>query len=340
LDELLAHGQTTTPHRSARAHSNALCSFLTTGSKKSSFSVSPIFGIANASGSQRAARMNKGIRILVVDDNDDIRSIFKEGLENRGYEVVAATTVNEALYLISTQKFDALLSDLHMPDAGDGLTVVSAMRHAHPEAVTVVQSGYPALEEAMTAILLQADEILMKPVSLAQIADIIGKRLSTRPNALKTTRQDKEKVATILERDADKIIQEWHKLVEKNQELAAIPLESQERTGHVALLLSDIVSRLRLPLTANAIVSRSAREHGVLRRKQGYNIPLIVEESRMLQVSIFNVLQSNLGTVDFSTVLLDVMTIADEVDSQLKQAVIGFSESWSTKSASVSGNAN
>jgi len=60
----------------------------------------------------------------------------------------------------------------------------------------------------------------------------------------------------------------------------------------------------------------------------------------MLQVSIFNVLQSNLGTVDFSTVLLDVMTIADEVDSQLKQAVIGFSESWSTKSAGVSGNAN
>jgi hypothetical protein len=53
---------------------------------------------------------------------------------------------------------------------------------------------------------------------------------------------------------------------------------------------------------------------------------MIVEESRMLQVSIFNTLQNNLSKVDFDTVLLDVMTIADEVDSQLKQAVLGFTE--------------
>ena len=47
---------------------------------------------------------------------------------------------------------------------------------------------------------------------------------------------------------------------------------------------------------------------------------LVVEESRILQVRIFNTLQDNLVRVDFSKVLLDVMTIADEVDSQLKQA--------------------
>jgi hypothetical protein len=57
---------------------------------------------------------------------------------------------------------------------------------------------------------------------------------------------------------------------------------------------------------------------------QGYTVPMVVEESRMLQVSIFNNLQNNLNSVDFSTILLDVMVIADEVDSQLKQAVLGF----------------
>ena len=46
----------------------------------------------------------------------------------------------------------------------------------------------------------------------------------------------------------------------------------------------------------------------------------------MLQVTIFETLQNNLGKVDFSTVLLDVMAIADEVDSQLKQTVLGFME--------------
>ena len=51
---------------------------------------------------------------------------------------------------------------------------------------------------------------------------------------------------------------------------------------------------------------------------------MVVEESRILQVSIFNTLQNNLAKVDFSKVLLDVITIADEVDSQLKQAMLSY----------------
>jgi hypothetical protein len=54
---------------------------------------------------------------------------------------------------------------------------------------------------------------------------------------------------------------------------------------------------------------------------------MIVEESRILQVSIFGTLQKNLGSVDFSLLLPDVMTIADEVDSQLKQTIVSFGES-------------
>ena len=51
---------------------------------------------------------------------------------------------------------------------------------------------------------------------------------------------------------------------------------------------------------------------------------MIVEESRILQVSIFDTLQKNLSTVDFSLLLIDIMTIADEVDSQLKQTISSF----------------
>ena len=54
---------------------------------------------------------------------------------------------------------------------------------------------------------------------------------------------------------------------------------------------------------------------------------MMVEESRILQVSIFNTLQNNLIRLDFSKVLLDVMTIADEVDSQLKQAMLSYVDS-------------
>jgi hypothetical protein len=71
-------------------------------------------------------------------------------------------------------------------------------------------------------------------------------------------------------------------------------------------------------------VSEAAVEHGKIRQSQGYSISMIVEESRILQVSIFNTLQKNLRTVNFSLLLTDVMTIADECDSQLKQTLNSF----------------
>ncbi len=262
-------------------------------------------------------------RILLVDDNGDIRAVFQEGLECHGFEVVPAASVNEALRLISTEHFDVLVSDLRMPDAGDGFTVVSAMRHKQPHAVTLVLSGYPALQEAMTAILLQADEILVKPVGVAELADIVKKKLS---NPSPRMGPNRERVAAILERDKGPTLSKWMSRVERNEELAAISLSYQERTGHLPQLLRDLVARLRLAPNAKVPISNAAREHGILRHKQGYTVAMIVEESKVAQASIFNTLQENLGSVDFSTVLLDVMTIADEVDSQLKQAMLGFME--------------
>jgi CheY-like chemotaxis protein len=270
-------------------------------------------------------------RVLLVDDNDAIREVFQEGLENRGFEVVPAASVNDALKLIANQSFDVLLSDLHMPEAGDGFTVVSAMRHTYPKAVTLVFSGYPALQEAMSAILLEADEILVKPVHLDSIVEIIRKKLSN-PSSRKAA--NKERVANILEHDLEPTIRHWLSRVDLNEELASLPLNYEQRTGHLPLLLADLARRLRLAPNAKVPISSAAREHGILRRTQGYTVAMVVEESRILQVSIFNTLQNNLTRVDFSTVLLDVMTIADEVDSQLKQAMLGFMETIPIRSAS------
>ncbi len=269
-------------------------------------------------------------RILLVDDNDDIREAYQIGLQNRGFEIVPASSVSDALRLISTEKFDVLLSDLHMPDDGDGFTVVSAMRHTQPQAVTLVLSGYPAIKEAMSAILLEADEVLTKPIGIAAIAEIIQNKLTSHSTRTLTK---KESVAEILERDMTPTIQHWMTKVEQNDELMRVPLNYQNRTGHLPKLLGDLVLRIRLSPADEIPLSSAARDHGILRHEQSYTAPMIVEESRILQVSIFNTLQNNLKTVNFSSVLLDVMTIADEVDSQLKQQMIGFMEPLVAKSA-------
>jgi hypothetical protein len=72
------------------------------------------------------------------------------------------------------------------------------------------------------------------------------------------------------------------------------------------------------------LLSDGAFNHGILRREQGYTAAMMVEESRMLQVSIFETLQDNQEKLDANVLLVDVMAIADEVDSQLAQAMASY----------------
>jgi len=260
-------------------------------------------------------------RVLVVEDDDSVRLMLHEGLHRDGFEVVLASNVRDALRLIATETFDVLLSDLHMPLAGDGFTLVSAMRHTHPDALTIVLSGYPALDEAMSAILAQADEIFAKPIRIGAVRELIRARLAD-PHSIK--RMKPESVASILERESETTIQNWLDIVDQDAELTCIPLSRIERTGHLPKLLLDLIVRLRLDSGLPAPISQAARDHGEMRLQQGYTATMVVEESRILQVSIFSTLQRNLCGVDFSRLLLDVVTIADEVDSQLKQAMLSY----------------
>jgi YesN/AraC family two-component response regulator len=220
-----------------------------------------------------------------------------------------------------------------MPGAGDGFTVVSAMRHKNPDAVTLVFTGFPALQEAMDAILLQADEVLVKPMAIPELFALIREKLQKRDVRKAVIA---ERVAAILERDTLATIDDWLVRVEKEDELTCVPLSREQRTGHLPKLLQELVHRLRVPRSLGTKqVSKAAVEHGKVRQSQGYSLPMIIEESRILQVSIFQTLQNNLTTVDFSSVLLDVMTIADEVDSQLKQAIVSFTGQAEACSISV-----
>jgi DNA-binding NtrC family response regulator len=107
-------------------------------------------------------------RVLLVDDDDGVRAMMHAMLQRKGFEVVVAASVTDALRHIATESFDVLITDLHMPDPGDGFTVVTAMRHSQPNALTLLVSGYPDVQSAMAAILLEADEIIVKPFRCRQ----------------------------------------------------------------------------------------------------------------------------------------------------------------------------
>ncbi len=133
-----------------------------------------------------------------------------------------------------------------------------------------------------------------------------------------------ESVADILEQELGSTIHEWIGLVEKEPELIHIPLNFEERTGHLPRLLHDVIARLRLGKGSKGPLSVAASHHGDLRLKQGYTAAMVVDESRILQVCIFSTLHRNEHRVKFNKLLPDIVTIADEVDAQLKQQVLCF----------------
>ena len=261
-------------------------------------------------------------RVLLVDDSASVRRLVGKVLEQSGFEVVVAANVNEALKHIAAQTYDVLLSDLQMPNPGDGLTVVSAMRHSNPKAVTFIFSGFPEMDDAAKAIQHQADEVLTKPMSPKLLVKAINDRLKMGAH----TMTPRENVSNILERETQSTIDEWLTRVDAEPEIISVRLTAAERCAHLPALFHDLVDRLRhpLPLGTRALSSPASAKHGMLRREQGYTAAMMVEESRMLQVSIFQTLQENLNKVDFSVLLLDVMSIADEVDSQLAQAMSSY----------------
>jgi CheY-like chemotaxis protein len=264
-------------------------------------------------------------RVLLVDDDDAVRDMMTCTLESKGFGVVAAASVTEALRFITTERFDVLITDLHMPNAGDGFTVVTAMRHSQPNALTLLVSGYPDVQSAMAAILLEADEVMLKPFEMARLPELIRQKMLVCKPAAPVP---KESVGVILQRCIPAIVGDWLERVRNSSLMRHLPLGDEERTGHLPKLVEDLVARLSKSSAttkdSDAIFSDAAVAHGKLRYLQGYTPEMLVHESRILQVTLFGTLKDNMNALDFSLLLPDVMTIADEVDAQLTQTMGSF----------------
>jgi CheY-like chemotaxis protein len=272
---------------------------------------------------------------LLVDDDESVLSGLSVILEAHEFEVTTASGVNEALKHITSSSFDVLLTDLHMPGAGDGLIVVGAMRHANPRAVTLVLSANPDMAKATTANLRMVDQVLLKPVKAGPIVEAIQRWLDEvdefplpprleeeaplRPQAV-------ELVATLLERERTSITQLWLKKMTEAGDWAAVPLTAAQQAEDLPEMLNEIVYRLRYsqPLGSMTLFSMASLQHGARRRRQGFRSPVLVEEARALQVALFQTILDNLGRINLSQLAGTLMAIADEVNAQLLQSLSGY----------------
>lgn len=118
-------------------------------------------------------------RILVVDDEVDIREMVQEILADEGYRVTVAADAAEARRAHAAEEFDLILLDIWMPDV-DGITLLREWsRGGELECPVVIMSGHGTVDTAVEATRLGAQEFLEKPLSMAKLLQIVGEALES-----------------------------------------------------------------------------------------------------------------------------------------------------------------
>lgn len=114
--------------------------------------------------------------ILIVDDEQSIREICKEFLEEEGYRVSLAVDGQDAIDKIEYDDFDLFLVDMVMPRM-DGLELMKRIKKKQPLAVIVITTGFSSIEGAVKAVHSGAFQYLSKPINAEELIEVVKKGL-------------------------------------------------------------------------------------------------------------------------------------------------------------------
>src|SRR5882672_6103227 len=120
--------------------------------------------------------------ILVADDERSIRLTLETGLTLNGFRVTCARTGREAVEAARSLRFDAVISDVLMPD-GDGLDVVRELRTVSPGVPIILITAQGSVELAVRAVSEGASDFIAKPFEIASLAALVRRHLSARTEA-------------------------------------------------------------------------------------------------------------------------------------------------------------
>src|SRR5881397_2220374 len=118
-------------------------------------------------------------RILVVDDEAAILRLLKEALTQWGYQVTGATSAAEALQALRGDMFDAVITDIRMPDM-NGLELLKEIKRHDESVEVVVMTGYPTIASAVEALKVGAFDYLSKPLLLDELRHLMARMTERR----------------------------------------------------------------------------------------------------------------------------------------------------------------
>jgi two-component system response regulator HydG len=134
-------------------------------------------------------------RILIVDDDENIRKVLETILADEGYIVESAETAKKAIEKSGAAFYNLALIDVRLPDM-EGIELLSKMRETKPKMRKIIITGYPTLQNAVAAVNKGADAYVMKPFDVDKILKEIKEQLKKQRD---DKRYSEERVAEFIE---------------------------------------------------------------------------------------------------------------------------------------------
>jgi len=120
--------------------------------------------------------MHETVKILIVDDDENIRNVLTTILEDEDYTVESADTAKKGIEKSEKTVYNLALIDVRLPDMG-GIELLAKMRSTEPKMRKIIITGYPTLQNAVEAVNKGADAYIMKPFDVEKILQTIKEQL-------------------------------------------------------------------------------------------------------------------------------------------------------------------
>ncbi|MBM3127735.1 MAG: response regulator transcription factor [Chloroflexi bacterium] len=168
--------------------------------------------------------------ILVVDDEETIRTIIAEALTAHAHHVQVAATSDQALRACETTAFDLVLLDLKIPGAMDGLALLAAIRQRWQQTIVIMLTGYGTLDSAITALRAGAFDYLTKPVSVAHIVESVERGLDKQREETRRHQLIAHLEATLNAlKDEEKTVPDPPQVAQRFAQTATLVIDRQKR---------------------------------------------------------------------------------------------------------------
>jgi DNA-binding NtrC family response regulator len=120
--------------------------------------------------------MSNQTRVLIVDDDENVIKTLAAILKDQGYSIDTATTGSEAISKTQKNLYDLMLIDIRLPDM-EGVDLLNKINETVPKIRKIIVTGYPTMQNAITAVNKGADAYIIKPFNVEKMLAVIKEQI-------------------------------------------------------------------------------------------------------------------------------------------------------------------